>query len=378
VTELLFWAAATVVGWTYVGFPVVATLRGRLRPRPVSAAPVTPSISLIIAARNEAGVIGAKLDNLAAVDYPAARLEVLVASDGSEDATGDPVRARPGVRLLELPRVGKAAALNAAVAQARGDVLVFSDANSLFARDALRALVAPFADPEVGGVAGDQRYVADGGEATVAEGERRYWALDRMIKQAESRAGSVVSATGAIYAVRRSLFQPVPEGVTDDFATSTAVIAQGRRLVFAPGAAAFEPVGRTAGIEFGRKVRVMTRGLNGVVARRGLLNPRRHGFYALELLTHKVLRRLMAIPLLVLAATAARLGRRSPAYRAIAAAQAALYTAGVAGLVAGRGGRVRRRALALPAYFCMVNAASLHAVYNVVRRRRIDRWEPRR
>jgi glycosyltransferase involved in cell wall biosynthesis len=378
VTKVLFWAAATVIGWTYAGFPVVATLRGRLRPRPVSAGPVTPSVSVIIAARNEADVIGAKLDNLAAADYPPGRLEVLVASDGSEDATAGAVRARPRVRLLELPRVGKAAALNAAVAQARGDVLVFSDANSLFARDALRALVAPFADPEVGGVAGDQRYLAEGGEATVAEGERRYWALDRMIKQAESRGGNVVSATGAIYAVRRSLFQPVPEGVTDDFATSTAVIAQGRRLVFAPGAAAFEPVAPTAGIEFGRKVRVMTRGLNGVVARRGLLNPRRHGFYALELLTHKVLRRLMAIPLLVLVATAARLGRRSPAYRAIAAAQAALYTAGAAGLVAGRGGRPRQRALALPAYFCMVNAASLQAVYNVVRRRRIDRWEPRR
>jgi hypothetical protein len=115
-----------------------------------------------------------------------------------------------------------------------------------------------------------------------------------------------------------------------------------------------------------------------VVARRALLNPRRHGFYALELLTHKVLRRLMAIPLLVLAATAVRLGRRSRAYRALAAAQGALYTAGAAGLVAGRGGRPRQRALALPAYFCMVNAASLQAVYNVVRRRRIDRWEPRR
>ena len=178
----------------------------------------------------------------------------------------------------------------------------------------------------------------------MAKGERGYWDFDRAIKQAESAAGNVISATGAIYAVRRSLFGPVPDGVTDDFATSTAVIAQGRRLVFAPDAIAYEAVGGSAEIEYGRKVRVMTRGLNGVVLRRGLLDPRRHGFYAVQLLSHKVLRRLMAVPLLVLAATALRLARRGPFYLAAAAAQSAVYGLGAAGLLLGR-----QRDLAAPA-----------------------------
>ena len=305
---------------------------------------------------------------------------MVVAADGCDDGTDAAARARGDgrVRVLSLPRVGKASALNAAVGVATGEILVFSDANSLYAGDALRALVAPFADPDIGAVAGDQRYLADHAEAAVATGERLYWDLDRAIKRAESRGGNAISATGAIYAVRRALFSRVPPGVTDDFATSTAVIAQGKRLVFAPEAIAFEPVARSGRDEFARKVRVMTRGLNAVVARHELLDPRRYGFYALQLLSHKVLRRLMALPLAALALTAAVEARRSRAFRALAAAQGALYGLGTAGLFLRRSGGWRSRVLALPAYFCLVNGASLAALWNVLRRREIDRWEPRR
>jgi glycosyltransferase involved in cell wall biosynthesis len=379
-SRLLFWLSAGLIAYTYAGFPALVLARGRLRPRPHREEPVTPTVSIVIAARNEEASIGGKLDNLAALDYPADRLEVLIASDGSEDGTNELVAARANdrLRLVALPRGGKAATLNAAVAQARGDVLVFSDANSMFAPDAVRRLVAPFADPEVGGVAGDQRYVADGGEAAVAGGERSYWSLDRAIKLAESRGGHVISATGAIYAVRRSLFREVPASSTDDFATSTGVIAQGHRLVFAPDAVAYEAVGASAEVEFSRKVRVMTRGLNGVIIRRELLDPRRHGFYALQLLSHKVLRRLMAIPLIVLAASATALWRRSPFYAAAAAAQVSLYLVGVLGLLAGRRPRARGKLVAAPTFFVLVNAASLQALLNVVRRRDIARWEPGR
>ena len=379
-SRVMFAGAAALVGYTYVAFPAIVLLRARLRPRPHTSAPITPPVSLVIAARNEAAALPGKLDNLLALDYPPERLEIVIASDGSDDGTDAIAGARGDgrVRVLRLPRVGKAAALNAAVAASSGEILAFSDANSLYAPGALRALVAPFADPAVGGVAGDQRYVADGTRAAVADGERRYWDLDRRIKDAESRGGNAISATGAIYAVRRDLFRPVPAGVTDDFATSTAVIAQGRRLVFAPDAVAFEPVAPSGGAEFERKVRVMTRGLNAVVARRELLDPRRHGFYALQLLSHKVLRRLMAVPLAILAISAALEARRSRLFGAAAAAQSAVYAVGAAGLVLARRGRPAPRAVALPAYFCLVNVASLRAVWNVARRRGIDRWEPRR
>jgi cellulose synthase/poly-beta-1,6-N-acetylglucosamine synthase-like glycosyltransferase len=380
VSRTVFFVASGLVGYTYVLFPGLVLLRARLRPRPHLSAPITPPVSVIVAARNEARSIGAKLDNLLNLDYPQARLQVVVAADGCDDDTDSAARARGDgrIRVVSLPRVGKAGALNAAVGVATGEILVFSDANSLYARDALRALVAPFADSDVGAVAGDQRYLADHAEAAVATGERLYWDLDRAIKRAESRGGNTVSATGAIYAVRRELFSQVPPGVTDDFATSTAVIARGKRLVFAPEAIAFEPVARTGRDEFARKVRVMTRGLNAVVARHELLDPRRYGFYALQLLSHKVLRRLMALPLAALALSAAVEARRSRAFRALAAAQGILYGLGTTGLFLRRSGGWRSRVVALPAYFCLVNGASLAALWNVLRRREIDRWEPRR
>jgi len=380
VSRTVFFVASGLVGYTYVLFPGLVLLRARLRPRPHLSAPITPPVSVIVAARNEARSIGAKLDNLLNLDYPQDRLQVVVAADGCDDDTDSAARARGDerIRVVSLPRVGKAGALNAAVGVATGEILVFSDANSLYARDALRALVAPFADSDVGAVAGDQRYLADHAEAAVATGERLYWDLDRAIKRAESRGGNAVSATGAIYAVRRELFSQVPPGVTDDFATSTAVIARGKRLVFAPEAIAFEPVARTGRDEFARKVRVMTRGLNAVVARHELLDPRRYGFYALQLLSHKVLRRLMALPLAALALSAAVEARRSRAFRALAAAQGILYGLGTTGLFLRRSGGWRSRVVALPAYFCLVNGASLAALWNVLRRREIDRWEPRR
>ena len=378
--RLLFWSAAGLLAYTYILFPLLVLLRAALRPRPYDSGEITPTVTLVISARNEAASIGAKLENLLALDYPGDRLEVVIASDGSDDGTDELVRgyAERGVRLVSLARVGKAAALNAAVAEAGGDVLVFSDANSIYAPAALRALVRPFADPSVGGVAGDQRYLSRESEDAIASGEQRYWDFDRLLKAAESRAGSTISATGAIYAVRRSLFRSVPPGVTDDFFTSTGAIAQGYRLVFAPDAVAYEPVAKTSEVEWGRKVRVMTRGLRGVLMRRERLDARRHGFYAVQLLTHKLLRRTMVFPLALAAGTSPLLWRRGRIYRAATAAQAAVYGLGAAGMLLRDRPLGRRKAFMLPAFFCFVNVASLRAVWNVVRGRRIDSWEPHR
>ena len=373
----LFWASAGLVLYTYAAFPALVLLRARLRHVPVQARDGTPRVSLLVAAYNERASIGTKLENSLTLDYPQDCLEIVVASDGSDDGTDDIVRAREkdGVRLLSLPRGGKAAALDAAVAASTGEILVFSDANSIYAADAIRALVRPFADPRVGGVAGNQRYRPGSAAAGTAEGERAYWNFDRALKEAESRAGSTISATGAIYAIRRSLFQGVPVGVTDDFAISTSVIAQGYRLVFAADAIAWEPVASTGTVEWGRKVRVITRGLRGVWVRRELLSPR-YGFYAVQLLSHKLLRRLMGVPLLVTALLAPSLWRHGFIYRLATVAQGAFVALGVVGLLLGRQSVGRHRVLAAPAFFLMVNAAALTAAWNVIRGRRIDRWEP--
>ena len=334
----LFWSSVAVVGSTYVGFPVVAVLRARVRPRPVRAADVTPSVSLVIAAHNEERGLGDKLRSVLDCDYPADLLDVVVASDGSTDRTVEVAQAFAGrgVRTLDLPRAGKAATLNAAVAGCAADVVVLSDANNPLDPAALRELVKPFADPEVGGVAGDQRYAVPDLSGAVVDGttgERSYWALDRMVKDAESLAGNVISATGALYAVRRDLFPDVVEGVTDDFWVSTAVVAAGRRLVQAPDAVVYEIPAAGAGPEFDRKVRVMTRGFRGVYERRALFDVRTYGFYSVQLLFHKLLRRLMVAPMVVAwvaSVLAARGGGRW--WRVLAGAQTAGYAVGVVGL----------------------------------------------
>jgi cellulose synthase/poly-beta-1,6-N-acetylglucosamine synthase-like glycosyltransferase len=379
IRRVLLWSSAGLVAFTYLGAPVLILARAVLRPRPVRSAPIEPSISVVIAARNEESSIGGRLVNLAALDYPPELLEVIVASDGSDDGTVAVARAASNgrVEVLDLDRVGKADALNAAIARASGEVVVFSDANTAFAPDALRAIVRPLADPTVGGVAGNQVYTSDD-RSSAQTGERSYWDFDRFMKRAESAAGSTVSATGAIYALRRSLVPTIIAGVTDDFYTSTAVIDQGKRLVFAPDAIAFEPPAATSSREYGRKVRIITRGFRGVGARRGLMDPRRTGFYAVQLAWHKLLRRLMAVPIIVIGVVTMSLARGSRFHRAVTVLQLGGYAAAAIGLLAPNSRIGRSRPIAFVSFFVMVNLASLHAAVNVLRGKRIERWEPAR
>lgn len=381
ILEILFWITATLIVFAYILFPAVVFVRGRLVRKPYTSADITPPISMVIAAHNEAANIGAKLDNILAMDYPRQQLEVIIASDGSNDGTNEIVQAyaAQNVRLLPLPRQGKAPALDAAVAAARGDVLVFSDANSMYHPQALRALARPFADAEVGGVAGNQVYTSKKSDGLSGDGEQSYWSFDRKMKQSQSKSGNAISATGAIYAIRRSLFRGVPVGVTDDFAVSTDVIAQGYRLVFAPDAIAYEPVAGTGGVEFGRKVRVITRGLRGVlVVRRELLNPLRYGFYSFQLFAHKVLRRLVVFPLLLLLLISPLLWNVGLIYQLATLAQLAFYGCALAGLLLSNTAIGRLKIFTIPFFFCMVNVASLIAAINMIRGHRIDFWEPQR
>jgi cellulose synthase/poly-beta-1,6-N-acetylglucosamine synthase-like glycosyltransferase len=379
-TELIFWSSIAVLMYTYVAFPIVTWIRSRLCHRPWINGDGTPSVSLLIAAHNEEDSIGEKVRNMLALDYPAERLQLVVVSDGSTDRTVDTLRTFSDSRLvvLDLPRGGKANALNRGEEHCTGEILVFSDANSMFPAGALRAIVRPFADPTVGGVAGDQRYSKDCNHSAADAGERTYWNFDRLMKSWQSRAGSVTSATGAIYAVRRSLFRMVPEGVTDDFVTSTGVIAQGFRLVFAPEAVAYEPVAASTGIEFGRKVRIITRGLRGVLQMRSLLNPFRFGFYSVQLFSHKLLRRQMVFPLLSLLATSVMLAGTSPLFLLAAVAQITFYGAAGLGCLLHVTAVGRLKPFSIPFYFCLVNSACLIATLHSLAGRRVVLWNPQR
>lgn len=362
----------------FVVYPLLLWLRARFAHSPVRAAAITPAVDLVICVHNEADVIEGRIGNALGLDYPSDRLTVWIASDGSTDDTvvraEQLARRYPGrVRVLDLPRTGKAGALIGAVTAGDAGVIAFSDANSEWQPDALRHLVAPLNDPTVGGVAGDQRYRhRRPGESRESSGERGYWSFDRLLKRWQAEAGSTVSATGAIYCIRRPLFEAPPEDATDDFMISTGVIAAGKRLAFSPDAVAIEPPAASTGLEFHRKVRVISRGLRSVLYRRALLDPRRTGIYGLQLLVHKLWRRLVWLPVLVLlicAPFAMLAGGPAGILGAIVLAVSALALIGTAT------DRLRRyRLFAIPAYVAVVNAACLVATCNLLTGRRITRW----
>ena len=372
---VLFWGSVALVLYATLGWPLVLALRA-LFPAP---APRTtdelPSVSYLIVAHNERDEVDAKLANTAALDYPADRLEVIFASDGSDDGTDQRVSELwgrdPRRRLLALPRIGKNAALNAAVAAASGEILVFSDADSHLAPDAIRRLVAPLTDPSIGAAGGDFRYAGEGGD-----GERTYWSFDRLWKRLACRAGSMTSATGQIYAIRARLFEPTPDGVTDDFFVSTGAIAAGTRLWFAEDAVATGRVASSSRAELRRKVRVTARGLSSVWARRALLDPRRYGFYALQLFTHKVCRRLLGAPVALAFLCSIALAPVDPIYAGAAMIQALVHGAALAGWILRD--RVHSRGLALPFYLDLVLAAGVLAIIDVARGRQHLVWEPER
>jgi cellulose synthase/poly-beta-1,6-N-acetylglucosamine synthase-like glycosyltransferase len=378
---LVFWLSLLAFAWVYAGFPLLLAAVGTLRSRPVRKAPDTPRLSLIIAAYNEEEVIAGRLENDLLSDYPPEALEIIVASDGSSDETNAIVAgfADRGIRLLALPRLGKNRAVAAAVRQATGDIVVFSDANIFLEPGALHALAANFADPVVGGVAGNASYRIRPGSESSSQGETLYWRYDTWLKELETRTGSIVSAHGALYALRRELYQPPADpAAADDFAISTAVVEQGYRLVFERDARASEFAVQQVGPEFRRRVRLMTMGLRGVALRRRLLDPRRFGFYSLILFTHKVMRRMLPLALVTLFASSLYLGSDNRLYLTAAAGQVVFYTLAGAGFLLRRTSIGRRKWLYIPFYYCMANTAALSALHRFVRGEAITRWEPQR
>lgn len=362
---------AIASGYAYIGFPLLLAARANLKPKPYVPADIAPAVTLIIAAHNEASVIEQKLINTTALAYPAERLEVIVASDGSTDGTNRIVRRWAGnnIKLVELPRGGKAAALNAAAKRAQGEILVFTDANSSLESNALLALIRPFGDSAVGGVAGLQRYSAG---TSNSFGERWYWSVESRLKCWESRGGNTISATGALYAIRRELYSPIPPGVNDDFVASTRVIERGYRLVFEPTAVAVEPPADSFEKEFARKVRVGSRMVRSEWYMRGLTHPR-FGFYAVQYVSHKPLRRLLVFPFIASGVVVALRWNRGGIYRTLAITEYGVLALAAVGFQ-GSSSISRLRVATLCAHVCLTYAAQVVAYANLIRGRSVDRW----
>jgi len=240
IAEISFFGALGVIAWVYIGYPVVLGVVATMRRRPVHRRAIEPRVSLIICAYNEERDIRRKLEETLACDYPADRLEVIVASDGSTDRTDEIVREfAPRVRLLRVEgRGGKTLAQNAAVAAARGDILVFSDVTTVYEPGTIRALVENFADPSVGCVGGDLHYLKEARNPS-AEGRALFWGYERQLRIWESQVHSIIGVAGCVYAMRRSLYQPLDAGAISDFIQPGKVTERGHRTVLEPAGIAY-------------------------------------------------------------------------------------------------------------------------------------------
>ncbi|MGH9486492.1 MAG: glycosyltransferase family 2 protein [Terriglobales bacterium] len=351
--ELLFWAAALLVGFTYAGYPLWVWGQSRWRPRPVRRGEGNCRISIVVAARNEAAALPAKLRNLHALDYPPALREIIVVSDGSTDGTNALLAAQHDARSIVLERAqGKAAALNRGMQAAQGDVVVFTDARQPIEAGALRALLRNFSDPDVGAVSGELMLAGGGGLGL-------YWELEKKVREWESAGGSTVGATGALYAVRRELLHPLPEGtILDDVYLPMEVARQGKRVLFEPEARAQDTLSSERH-EFRRKVRTLTGNYQLLQLAPWLLtaaNPLRFRFVC-----HKLLR--LAVPFALAVLLVSSLAAPAPFYRTVFGLQCAFYGLAV---FAGWGGRpfVLGRAAAVSRSFLLLNtAAALALVY---------------
>jgi cellulose synthase/poly-beta-1,6-N-acetylglucosamine synthase-like glycosyltransferase len=369
-------------GYAYLGYPLLLRLLPRTWRPPAGGPPgAWPAVTVTLAVYNEEHEIGGTLEALLATDYPAERRHIVVISDASNDRTDEIVRsfAARGVELLRLPqRSGKTAAENASRARIRGDIVVNTDASVRIPRDALKALVDAFRDASVGVASG--RDVSVGDERTPAAGESGYVGYEMWVRDLETRAGGIVGASGCFYASRRALHQEsVPDALSRDFAAPLIAHEHGYRAVSVRDAICFVPRAQSLRREYRRKVRTMARGLRTLFYKRHLLNPLRHGRFAVMLLSHKLARWL--VPLSLVPAVAG-LGLMAIEHRWLAGLlfAGALLAAGVT-FVAWRWAAVPSRVPSVVgalAYLAFGIGAAFHAWLRAIRQDLDPVWEPTR
>jgi cellulose synthase/poly-beta-1,6-N-acetylglucosamine synthase-like glycosyltransferase len=377
IAQVVFVAAMAMIAFIYAGYPALMFALSLVLRRPVRRDDITPRVSVIIAAYNEELDIEAKLKNTLELDYPRGRMDIIVASDCSTDRTDKIVRgfSAHGVILRRQPeRRGKTVAQNRAAKTASGEILVFSDATTMYEPDAIRKIVRSFADPEVGCVAGQLIY-ADASSSAVGRGCRSYWGYEKFLRRCESDVGSLVGVSGCLYAVRRICHAQLPSDMIDDFAIAAEIHLRGLRVVYEPEAIAVEDTNRRARDEFRMRVRVIKQTLSALHRYRHTLNPLRHKTFAFQIIAHKAMR--YAVPFLLIAALASSglAGDSVDWLRFAFLGQSALYGAAIVGFI-GERLKVKLGPLAIPYYFVLVNVASLVAFLKFLRGEAYVTWEP--
>jgi cellulose synthase/poly-beta-1,6-N-acetylglucosamine synthase-like glycosyltransferase len=374
-----FWTSTFLLGYVFAGYPLVAWLRAQLFPKPHRREPIAPVVTVVVVAYNEAPTIAARIDNLLALDYPADWLDIVIASDGSTDGTVTRARscadARVAVRSFPVRR-GKAAVLNDVVPSVRGEIVVLADARQRFDRGAVRALVSNFADPSVGAVSGE--LILTAGTTATGDGVGFYWRYEKFIRRHESRTDSTVGATGAIYAIRRPLFEAIAaDTILDDVLIPLRVVGRGYRVLFDARARAVDGPSATAREEFVRKARTIAGTFQLFCRERWLLSPFRNRIW-FETVSHKGLR--LVAPLLQAVVLVSSLGLLDvPEYRLMLAGQCVFYAAAIAGWASAASPESRARSvsrvLAVPYAICLVNWATIVAFVRFVTGSQRVTWE---
>lgn len=365
-----FWGGVALIAYTYAGYPVWLWFRSQWRPWPVRRSAVDPLVSVVMVVRNEEKVLAQKLENLLGLDYPAERLQIVVVSDGSTDGSEQILHeyachARVQVLLSQLSK-GKASGLNDAVDLAAGEIVVFTDARQRIEAGALRELLSDFADPDVGCVSGELM-LGDPAAGERGQGMGLYWRIEKKVRELESAAGSVVGATGALYGIRRELWQPIPpETLLDDVLIPMQVVRSGKRVIFEPEARAWDTPHQGRSREFSRKVRTLSGNYQLLQLAPWLMseqNPIRF-----EFVSHKLMRLIVPLALVVCLIASAFAGE--PFYRMVLVAQLAFYTLSLMGMAGLKLGPLARAADAAFT-FVVLNTAALVAFGNFVAGRKI-------
>lgn len=353
----LFWLSFAIILYTYLGYPLCLAVLRQFRPRPVAKSSIQPTVSVVMAVCNEEQAIRKRLENLLAQDYLGDKLEIVVVSDGSRDRTVEFALNfhMENIKVVELAeRGGKAAALNAGIACASGEVVVFCDARQSFDGDTIRQLVGNFSDPKVGCVSGELMLHKSGADGIQVE-MGAYWRYEKWIRRAESDSGSVIGATGAVYAIRRLLYRDLPQGtLLDDVMTPMHVVMQGYRTVFDASAKAHDVVSSEVSQEWVRKVRTMAGNWQLINLKPVLLLPWKNPC-CWRYLSHKILRLLSPLSLFLLAITSVL--QTGPLFGVATSLQLVLYS------IAMLGGAVpstrRSRFVSVIYFFVIMNATAI-------------------
>ena len=371
----VFWGMVGLIGYTYAGYPFVVWLRARVRPHRDRRAAIEPTVTIVVVAHNEEACIESRIQNLLALDYPAERRHILVGSDGSTDETVARARrfAHDGVHVVAFRQWrGKAAVLNQLVRRARGEIVLFADARQAFDPQVLRRLVARFADERVGAASGELM-LTDSTGTPMGRGASFYWRYEKFIRVHEGRAGSTVGATGAIYAIRRTLFRPIPnDTILDDVLIPMRIVQQGYLVQFEQEARAYQAVSRTTQQEYVRKVRTIAGAFQLFAREWWLLNPFRNALW-FETVSHKGLR--LLLPAFHLALFAANLELwGSPVYAATFAMQLAFYGAAIVGHEMRHAAR-RPLCISVPYAMCCMLWATVAAFHRFLTDTQQATWE---